>query len=153
MKLALALCMTLMLTPFAFAQDEATATNDSDIAERVLGMAQGTWELTMERGGQEIYSIKEIEGNKETISRYRDDELIAQWTVDFEVTHANGLNMFTYRNMTFTHGPNEGNTNPGPFSYVFKIHDDEWHEVHGVKQGDSRRPNITVYKKKSDDRP
>ena len=153
MKLALALCLTLMLTPFVAAQDEETATSNSDMANEVLEHAQGTWELTMENRGQEILSIKEIDGNKETISRYLGDELIVQWTVDFEISNANGMNIFTYRNMTFTHGPNEGNTNPGPFSYVFKIHDGEWHEVHGLMQGDSRRPDITVYKRPSDDCP
>ena len=48
-------------------------------------------------GDSKIVTVKEINGNTETLTRFRGSKKIMQRTADFEITHVGGLNIFTYQ--------------------------------------------------------
>ena len=150
MKQLLTFSLMMLFAGSLFAQDDKPADKPKeDRAKQVLANAQGKWEVMLKSGNEEIRSVKEIKGNKETVSRYRGDELLHQWTVDFDITHEDGFNTFTYRNMTFTHGPNKGRVVSEPRSYLFRIYYDRWYEIHGLREGQTGVPEITIYKRDS----
>ena len=126
-------------------KDEDTPKKDS--AKEDLAQAQGKWIQTFEVGGLKRRQIKHIEGNKETVSIYQGEELLAQWTVEFEIKRTDNVKIFTFPNITVTAGEGKGTTTPGPYSYLFQIRDDKWIEVHGLMNNDKGTPSLVTYER------
>ena len=146
---------------FAYKKQPATpASQDSSARppgmkalERLLDeldAVQGEWVRTLE--GEEAVNaeraVKEIKGNKETITHYRKDgEIVAQWTVDFKLEKTEKIRLFTWQNLVVTNGQGKGRTLKGPFSYIYRVTDDAFVEIQGLLIGQSRKPAMRVWKR------
>ena len=128
---------------------------NAEDAKEVHKKAQGRWErMVNETPAPDDRMVKEIEGNKETLSVYQGDELIYQHQVDFKIDVLERVTVFTFKNLKVTEGAEAGRTMDGEFSYLFQIRDDNWVEVQGLLNEDAAQPKLTIYKRakaKSDD--
>ena len=132
----------LLASIFAVLAIGGEDTAKKDLAKEDLAQAQGKWTRTFEVGGLKRQRIKHIEGNKETVSTYQGQELLQQWTVEFEIKRTDDVKIFTFRNLTVTAGEGKGTTTPGSYSYLFQIRDDKWIEVHGLMNDDKGTPEL-----------
>ena len=55
--------------------------------------------------------------------------------------------MMFSRNRKILAGPDEGDTNQEPASYLLQIRDDKWIEVHGLMNGDEGEPRLQIYER------
>ena len=125
----------------------ATATADESASEKLLAKCQGTWIRTNTNNGAKNRVVKVIDGNKETVSYFRNGMLTGAHQVEIEVAATEHFNLFTYRNGVVIAGPDKGNTFAGPNSYVFKIEDNTWYEVMRLLKGGKGRPSVHQYKR------
>jgi hypothetical protein len=110
----------------------------------------GKWERQFEQGGQSHRLVKELAEQKETLSQYAPGgELVYQHVVDYEIKLAGGLAVFEFWNLTVVVGEQpkteDAAATPERYRYAFKIQNDQWHEVHGLFQGNPEVPNINIY--------
>ena len=142
--LVLMVSMISVLIGFASDTSATENVNSSDL----LSQCQGTWIRSEVQKGVSSRIVKVVDGNKETVSYYRDGKVTRVHQVDFEVATVANVNIFTFRNGLVTEGADKGQTFKGPFSYVFKIENDSWYEVMGMLKGQEGDPNVTQYVRK-----
>jgi hypothetical protein len=125
---------------------------DQDSAE-LLESIQGKWQRTVERDGKVIRVVKAVGRKQETISYHIGEEVVYAHRVDFSVSVTSQGYVLSYDNKTITAGPDAGKRDNEKGSYLFKVHDDTWYEVHRMMPGETGAPWITTYKraKKSTD--
>ncbi|HAA71133.1 MAG TPA: hypothetical protein DCE55_18485 [Planctomycetaceae bacterium] len=125
----------------------ATATADESASEKLLAECQGTWIRTNTNNGTKNRVVKVIEGNKETVSYFRNGMLTRAHQVEIEVSATEHFNLFTFKNGVVIAGPDKGDKFAGPHYYAFKIEDNTWYEVMQLLKGGKGRPNVTQYQR------
>ena len=139
------LAASILILVAAIAPAVAQDTKDDE-----LDAVQGKWVRTLE--GEEAVNaeraVKEIKGNKETITYYRKDgELFSQWTVDFKLEKTAKVRLFTWQNLVGTNGQGKGRLVKGPVSYIYRVTDDTFVEIQGLLIGQSTKPAMRVWKR------
>ena len=129
----LLLCATVVslgLGRLAAAQDKAP--NDDPLAQD-LKLLQGKWELLHGNGGPTLRSVKEIEGNRETLRRYdaKSGKLIREHTVEFVLSRSGDVRVFTFYSVG-------GDAKQGQ-SFVYKVDGQSFYDIPGLLQGDNYR--------------
>ena len=109
---------------------------DSDPLVQDLKLLQGKWELLHGKDGTDgptLRSVKEIEGNRETLRRYdvKSGKLIRENTVEFILTRSGDVRVFTFY-------PVGGDPKQGQ-SFVYKVDGESFFDIPGLLQGDSYR--------------
>jgi hypothetical protein len=103
---------------------------------------QGKWERVVTTDasilGKAKRAVKEIDGNKETVTWYGDkDQVIRSHRVTFKLAESGNVRTFTYSDMEILEGPGKGTKVAVSGSYVYRIAGDEFCEASGFLQ-DSR---------------
>ena len=98
--------------------------------------ALGKWEQQIERDGQSHRLVKELAEQKDVFQYAPGGELVYQHVVDYEIKMAGGVAMLQFWNLTGFVGEQpkteDAAARPERYRYVFKIQNDQWHEVHGI---------------------
>jgi uncharacterized protein (TIGR03067 family) len=127
------------------------AADDKSASREDLDRVQGTWEREAPQGSDLPYhrATKEVHGNKETVTFYAaDGKILRRHQVDFKLSRAGDVGVFTYSNMEVTDGEQKGTKSPESHSYVYRVSGDEFREATGLlpAEGDEE-PSITIWKK------
>jgi hypothetical protein len=122
--------------------------------------ARGKWERPIAYDGKPHRLVKDIGAEKETLSLYtQSGELIYKHVVDYEIKLQNGLAVFEHWNRKVLVGGGEQDSQestPEPSQrtkYVFRIHDNQWHEVHGLWIDSAQAPRVNIYARAAGDAP
>lgn len=131
----------LALTAGAEPADPPSLKQDELAAD--LKLLQGSWELVMGADGQAaptMRSVKTIEGNRETVKRYRlpSGELATEQTVEFTLSKSGDVRVFTFF-------PVGGTVSEGR-SYVYRVDHDSFYDAPGLLD-DKRYDNYQVLPK------
>ena len=148
----LALCVFATSTVPAKAADEK-APQGSQAQEAEV---QGRWEREEPEGSDASYkrATKEVKGNQETVTYFdADGKVVRQHKVDFKLSKAGDVTIFTYTNWEATEGPQKGTKMPGPVSYIYRVSDKQFREAWGLLPGqENRRSLLLIWKKSEEDR-
>lgn len=150
MRTLLSIGLLALATSSVLADDESSGQSSAKAdakTTRLHAAVQGKWQRFVQNNGEQIRLVKHVDGKQETFSAYRGDDVIYAHRVDFEVKATDTGNVFSYRNMIVTAGPNEGNKSEEARSYLFTIKNDTWYEVHGLLPGDDATPSVTEYER------
>jgi hypothetical protein len=110
-----------------------------------LAQLQGTWEQTMKDPQGKTYKfVKMINGKTEICSTYEGETLVHQHTVDFDVKKTEHVTIFTFRNLVVTAGPNKGDVQKDPVSYLYQIKGDQLFYAYGLLNDDKRSPSVGI---------
>ena len=114
-----------------------------------LKKVQGTWERAeTAKDSPYVRATKEVKGNKETVTYYdADGKVVHQHRVEFKLSKAGDVGLFTYSNFEVTEGEQKGQKMEGEFSYIYRATEDEFREAQGFLPGDMGDPAMTVWKK------
>jgi uncharacterized protein (TIGR03067 family) len=118
-------------------------------ADDELKKVQGTWERT-ETAPDAPYrrATKEVKGNKETVTYFdADGKVTHQHRVDFKLSKAGDVGLFTFSNFEVTEGPQKGQKMEGESTYVYRATDEEFREAQGFLPGDAGEASVNVWKK------
>ena len=118
-----------------------------DDPKDLLTSIQGDWQRTVERDGTVIRVLKSIGKKQETVRYYIGQQVVYAHQVDFKVSTTAQGNVFSYDRKTITAGPDTGKSDDEPGSYLFKVQDNTWYEVHRMMPGESGAPWITTYER------
>ena len=136
--------------PRASAAEEAASSEDD------LAQVQGRWEREEPDGSDASYkrATKEVSGTKETVTYFDGDgKIVRQHKVDFKLSKAGDVNIFTYTNWEATEGPQKGTKLPGSASYIYRVSEKQFREVWGFLPGqEHRRTVLHIWKKSESDR-
>jgi uncharacterized protein (TIGR03067 family) len=127
----------------------APAAEPEKASDEELKKIQGTWERTdPAENAPYRKATKEIKGNKETVTYFdADGKVVHRHQVDFKLSKAGNVGLFTFSNMEVTEGPQKGQKMEGDFTYVYRATDDEFREAQGLMSGDQGDPALNVWKK------
>jgi uncharacterized protein (TIGR03067 family) len=148
----------LFLAAFMIAAPEAHAfgADEAAVSQDDLAQVQGRWEREEPQGSGASYkrATKEIRGNKETVTYFdAEGKVVRQHKVDFKLSKAGDVNIFTYTNWEATEGPQKGTKMPGSVSYVYRVSEKQFREVWGFLPGqENRRTVLNIWKKSEADR-
>ena len=131
-------------------QDEMNG--EANAVDREMAKLQGTWELTRRVSNRTVRSIKVINGNKTTLTRYTEDgEVFWAHTSEFRLTITGRVRIFTFFNLEVTAGPSKGAKTEQPSSFIFRVDDDSLAEARGllVDQGEEEL-GMVIWKRVKD---
>lgn len=149
MRCSIYWCAALALLTVCFPSQARDDASSEEVKKADLASMQGRWELTRtDAGGNVIRSVKEIKGNKTTLTRYNaKGEVIHAHTSELELTVTDRVKIHTWRNMEVTAGQGKGEKIPGPFSFIYTIDDNTWTEAWGLLRGDRQPAAMYVWKR------
>jgi len=134
------------LAATAQAQDKKP---EDDVLAQDLKLLQGKWEMLHvldEAGEPKLRSVKDIEGNRETLRRYdvKTGKLLREHTVEFALARSGEVRVFTF--YAVGGDPKQGQ------SFVYKVDNEYFYDVPGLLQGDTYRnyqetPTVWRWKK------
>jgi hypothetical protein len=134
------------LSRSAAAQDKAP--NDDPLVQD-LKLLQGKWELlhgNEGKGAPTLRSVKEIEGNRETLRRYdaKSGKRMREHTVEFILSRSGDVRVFTFYSVGGD--PKQGQ------SFVYKVDAENFYDIPGLLHGDTYRnyqesPTVWHWKK------
>lgn len=138
--LYLAIVSTTLLADRVSA-DETPATN--------LQSLQGTWERTGRGNDKQIVTVrKQITGDSETITYTdKDGTVLREHRAEFKLEVSGRIQLFTYFNLRVTAGAKKGELQAAPSSYIYRLDDDEFTEVHGMLVGDKGTVRVSTYQR------
>jgi len=125
---------------------------EAEAVEKELAKLQGTWELTRRAGNRTMRSIKVINGNKTTLTRYTEDgDVFWAHTSEFRLTITGKVRVFTFFNLEVTAGPSKGAKTEQRSSFIYRVDDDSLAEARGllVDQGEEE-PRLVIWKRVKD---
>jgi uncharacterized protein (TIGR03067 family) len=152
---------SLALLAVVFLSSRAASTRAADAKEETtsesqLAEVQGRWEREEPQGSDASYkrATKEINGTKETVTYFdADGKVVRQHKVDFKLSRAGDVNIFTYTNWEATEGPQKGTKMPGPVSYIYRVSEKQYREAWGLLPGqENRRSLLLIWKKAEGER-
>jgi hypothetical protein len=125
---------------------KAARAKEDEALKKDLEKMQGKWEgRRTGPDGKEYRLLKEIKGNKETVSYLGDkDQVEISWSVDFKLERSGKARVFRYSNMKLLEGPNRGQEVKGESSYIYRVTDDYFFEVVGFLEGQEKMPIPTM---------
>ena len=139
----LAVVSMAMLFALATRSMPAAPSSEQDDLAADLKLLQGSWELVTQTEGLNaptMRSVKTIEGNRETVKRYRlpSGEQATEQTVEFKLSKNGDVRVFTFFPVGVTAA--EGK------SYVYRVDHDSFYDVPGLLD-DKRYDNYQVLPK------
>lgn len=101
--------------------------------DELLKQVQGKWIRYQNAPGGKVTLIKEHRDQKTILTAYDERKrVLYSHTSEFTVEQSGRVKVFTYRNRTITAGPDKGQEQKEPASYVYRIVDGKFLEVHGI---------------------
>ena len=143
MEISLMIRFTLTLLVFAMPSAVAAADDSAELLKSI----QGEWHRTVDRDGRKIRIVKAIGSKQETLSYFIDQQVVYAHQVDFEVQVTEGGNEFSTSNKRVTAGPDAGQQSDEKGSYIFKVDQNKWFEVHRMMPDETGEPWINTYER------
>jgi serine/threonine protein kinase len=124
------------------AKEEAWPVSD-------LKLLQGKWETTEGSAvGEAARSVKEIKGNKETVTWYdRKGAVLRSRRVVIRLAKSGTAKTFSFSEMEILDGPNKGQMLNETGTYIYALDKDTFYEANGLMQGDGGPPSFSVWKR------
>lgn len=120
---------------------EQKATNE-------LAKVQGKWVRTMRTNSDTFKVIKEHKGHETTVTWLDlDGNVVAAKRSEFCLEKTGKVQIFTFFNNVITAGPQEGQTDKAPKSYIYRVTGDTFFEVNGLLIGDDSEPVAFTWKR------
>lgn len=120
------------------------ASADDEDMERV----QGRWQrLVKDSDGKTIRVEKFHKGNTTILTaKDEDGKVVYSHTSEFTLERAGKIRIFTYFNVVIAEGPNRGAAGDERHSYIYRVGDDRFVEVHGMLIGqEADEPSMIVW--------
>lgn len=113
-----------------------------------LAKVQGKWVRTMKTDSGTFKVIKEHQGNT-TILTFFDSmgNVVAGKKSEFRLEKTGKVRIFTFFNNVVTAGPQKGQTDKEPQSYIFRVTEDSFFEIRGLLIGDDVEPVAITWKR------
>ena len=133
----ISLSLALWALPTAAQQAKPEdSKSDEDVLAQDLKLLQGQWEMlhgNEGRGEPTIRSVKEIEGNRETLRRYdaRTGQLTHEHSVEFTLSRSGDVRVCTFYSVG-------GDAKDG-LSFVYKVDAENFYDIPGLLDGDKYR--------------
>ncbi len=146
----------MLCAPLAALVVLAASTQDKKPDEKALkddlAKIQGRWSRTgKDQTGNSYRGLKEITGNKETVTFSLDGDVKHVHTVDFKLDRTGKVRTFTYSNMEITEGPNKGVIVEGDRTYIYAVKGNHFVEVDGLLLGaEEEEPSIVIWDRVKD---
>jgi len=134
--LSFATVASLGLAAWAASAQAQDKKPEDDVLAQDLKLLQGKWEMLHGNdadGKPTIRSVKEIEGNQETLRRYdvKTGKLTHEHSVDFALAKSGEVRVFTF--YAVGGDPKQGQ------SFVYKVDSEYFYDVPGLLKGDTYR--------------
>lgn len=149
------LSFTLMTT-VAFATASAVYAAPPDDAKVTASDAiMGKWVRHRNTPIGKLTTIKEHFSKRTVVTTYDTKQhLIESHESEYVVDDTGETSIFRYKNKVVLIGPNPGAKDTTERSYIFRVVDNKFYEVHGMHRKDRSRPSVIVWERlKSDMRP
>ena len=139
----------LLALSLAFAM--SVAANGDEPIEPTKAV-QGKWERHQTTANGPVKIVKEHKGQRTIVTGY-DDKLnvIYSHESEFKIEQSGKVRIFTFFNRTITAGPNAGQKIKEPVSFVYRVAENRFIEVHGVLDGDTNAPNMIIWDRIEDE--
>ncbi len=124
----------------------------NDAIAQDMAKLQGKWEVTRRVGNRTVRSVKVIEGNKTTLTRFDPDGAVF-WahTSNFEIAIVGKVRIFTFFNLQVTGGHSKGRKFPERVSLIYRVDDDTLAHAFGMLVGqENEEPRFEVWKRVRD---
>ncbi len=119
---------------------------DDDAQAKELAAVQGRWARTMETEGGKIKVYKEHIGNKSIVTFMDSDgNVVGAKRSEFRLETTGDVRIFTFFNNVVTAGPQQGQIDAQPHSYIYRVVGDTFVEVNGMLIGDNRAPSAYTW--------
>lgn len=120
----------------------------SQADEPALDSLQGKWFRHVQTADGRVTIVKEHAGISTVLTAFdeRRNVLYAHKS-EFKTERCGRVSVFTFFNRTITAGPNAGQTDKEPASFVYRVAKDRFIEVHGVLEGDTQTPGMIVWER------
>ncbi len=117
-------------------------------AAKELADVQGKWERVMRTDGGIYKVVKEHKGNETTVTILDSNgaDVVAKKS-EFRLEKTGRVRIFTFFNNVITAGPQKGQTDKAPHSYIYRITGDTFVEVNGLLIGDDDEPVIFAWQR------
>lgn len=118
------------------------------IAAEELAKVQGKWVRTMRTDSGTFKVVKQHKGNETTVT-FMDPEgsVVAAKKSEFRLEKTGQVRILTFFNNVVTAGPNKGQTNDEPHSYIYRVAGDSFFEVNGLLISDDAEPIVFKWKR------
>lgn len=118
--------------------------NDDKTTKKELAKLQGEWELILKMGNRTIRSVKKVEGDKATVTRFDGSgAVISAHTSEFTLEITARVKIFTYSNINMATGRRKG-----PVSYIYTVDEDRWVEARGLlRDQPDERAHLFVWRR------
>jgi len=114
--------------------------------DELLKQVQGKWIRYQNAPGGKVTLIKEHRDRKTILTAYDERKrVLYSHTSDFTVEQSGRVRIFTFRNRTITAGPDKGQEQKEPSSYVYRIVEGKFLEVHGVLDDSPGPPAMILW--------
>ncbi len=87
-----------------------------------------------ERDGMSSVTLSDAQGN-----------VLHAHHAQYKLERTGQVRIFSYWNRTVTEGPDKGLVDPRPRSYIYRVHDGHFFEIHGLKLQDEQQPSILIW--------
>ncbi|MCG8652105.1 MAG: hypothetical protein MI861_19860 [Pirellulales bacterium] len=123
-----------------------TAAGDEEKIHPIAAAIQGDWEMNTVVNGDSMRIAKQIQGNTETVSFYRNGQLLQRHQVQFEVRDEGPVSVFRWSKGKHIAGARNGQ----PLSdgaAIIRIVNQEWISIEGMLKGDPERIAIQRFRR------
>ena len=125
-------CLAALMTSLQAQADKA----EGDAIAGDFKLIQGKWELfhgNEGKGPPTVRTVKEVNGNRETLRRYiiATDKMFHEHSMEFTLSTSGNVRVFTFY-------PVGGNPKEGQ-SYVYKVDAENFYDIPGLLHGDDYR--------------
>ena len=117
-------------------------------ADKDVAAVQGQWTRQQQTKRGLVTIVKTHAGQTTTVAALdAAGKLLYEHQSEFKIERAGKLRLFIYFNKVVTAGPDKGKTSNETRSYVYRVVDDHFVEVHGLQEGDKGRPFMVIWKR------
>ena len=110
-------------------------------ASNELGEVQGKWIRTMKIDSGTYTIVKEHKGNKTTVTIFdAAGKIVTERKSEFRLEKTRNVRIFTFFNNVITAGPQKGQMDKEPKSYIYRVTGNTFVEVNGLLVGDDAQP-------------
>ena len=113
---------------------------------------QGRWVRYQATPNGRVRIVKEHRGPRTILTAFDDQgNLLYAHESEFKTEASGKVRIFTFFNRTITAGPHAGQKLKETTSFVYRVVENRFIEVHGVLEGDSNAPLMIIWERAEDD--
>lgn len=140
-RLGALLAVIAFCAPVATQADESLDPRDGIARPDELAEVQGKWVRTTKTDGGTFKVVKVHTGNKTTVTVCDSEgNVVGAKESEFRLEHTGKVRVLTFFNNTITVGPQKGQSDNEPRSYIYRVVGDTFVEVQGMLVGDDDQP-------------